>query len=62
MNNYYNTEISSTVKNTATRKNYRIRKIEGVPYVTLDRRTRVLFENPTGGAYINIKGSRVYFV
>lgn len=59
---YYNTEISSTVKNTVTRKIHRIRKIYSVPYVTVDRRTRVLFENPAGGAYINVKGSRIYFI
>lgn len=59
---YYDTEISTTVKNKATNKSHRIRKIKQVPYVTYNRRTRVLFANPIGGAYINVEGKRVFFL
>lgn len=60
MNDYYNTDVSTTVKHDG--KSYRIRKHYGVPYITYKRRTRVLYTNPVGGAYINVNGSRVYFL
>lgn len=56
---YYSTEISTTVRLGS--KLYRITKRKGVPYVTHKRKTRVLYRNPVGGAYINLQGSRVYF-
>lgn len=60
---YYNTEISTTVRDPNTKKLYRISLRNDVPYVTYRRRTRVLFANPVGGsAYINVKHVRVYFV
>lgn len=62
MNLYYDTNISSTVRNTADKKLHRISVRNQTPYVTYNRRTRVLFKNPVGGAYINIKHSRVYFL
>jgi flavorubredoxin len=56
---HYNTAISDTVRLGS--KQYRIRKHDGIPYITYKRKTRVLFSNPVGGAYVNIGGSRVYF-
>ena len=62
---YYDTNISTSVRKVGTNKLYRItqRKMGDtlVPYVTHERKTRVLFKNPVGGAYINLHGSRVYF-
>lgn len=62
---HYDTSISTSVRLTGTNKLFRItqRKMGDVlvPYVTYQRRTRVLFKNPVGGAYINLHGSRVYF-
>ena len=60
MNLYYNTEISDSVRNNG--KLYRISKRDGVPYITYRRRTRVLYTNPVGGSYINVNGSRIYFL
>lgn len=62
MTDYYNTEISDTVRLSAGGKFYRISKRKGVPYITYKRNTRVLFKSAVGGAYININGSRVYFL
>ena len=62
MTTYYNTAISATVRNTITKKIHRIRKIGDVPYVTYKRKTRVLFQNPVGGAFINVDHNRVYFL
>lgn len=62
MNKYYDTNISDTVIQQNSRKRYRISVRGGVPYITYARKTRVLFCNPVGGAYINIKGYRIYFV
>ena len=56
---YYNTDISGIVRLGS--KAYRISVRNKVPYVTYRRRTRVLFSNPVGGAFINVEGSRVYF-
>jgi len=60
--NYYDTQISTTVKSNITKKSHRISKRRGVPYITYNRKTRVLFANPIGGAYINLDGSRIYFL
>lgn len=62
MKTYYDTNISDTVRLGAGGKLYRISKRDGVPYITYQRKTRVLFTNPVGGAYINVEGSRVYFL
>lgn len=59
---YYDTRISDTVRYAGPGgKLYRISVREQVPYITHERRTRILFANPIGGAFINVKGSRVYF-
>ena len=58
--NYYDTNISNVVRQG--NKIYRIRKHYEVPYITYKRKTRVLFKGEVSGAYINIGGSRVYFV
>lgn len=60
--NYYNTTFFTHVRINGSTKLYRIRKHDGVPYITYKRKTRVLFKNPVGGAYINVYGTRVYFV
>ena len=62
MTDYYNTEISDTVRLGGGSKLYRISKRKGVPYITYKRNTRVLFSNPIGGAFININGTRIYFL
>lgn len=62
MNAHYNTNISDTVLLKATNKRYRISVRNQVPYITYNRKTRVLFSNPVGGAYVNVGRSRVYFV
>lgn len=62
MTDYYNTEISDTVRLSAGSKLYRISKRKDVPYVTYKRNTRVLFKSVVGGAYININGTRIYFL
>lgn len=62
MSTYYNTELSTTVRESVTKKLYRIRVHDKVPYITYKRKTRVLFKNEISGAYINIDGSRVYFL
>ena len=62
MTDYYNTEISDTVRLGVGGKLYRISKRKGVPYITYKRKTRVLFANPLGGTFINVGGTRVYFV
>ena len=62
MTDYYNTEISDTVRLGAGGKLYRISKRKGVPYITYKRKTRVLFANPIGGAFINVRGTRIYFL
>ena len=62
MTEYYNTEISDTVRLGAGGKLYPISKRKGVPYITYKRKTRVLFSNPIGGAFINIGGTRIYFL
>ena len=64
MTDYYNTEISDTVRLGAGGKLYRI-SVRGpgrTPYITYKRKTRVLFSNPIGGAFINIGGTRIYFL
>ena len=61
-NQYWNVNISNIVKSCATKKSHRIRVRHGTPYVTYERKTRVLFTNPVGGAYINVGGNRVYFL
>lgn len=60
---HYDTQISDTVRlsGSTSVKRFRIRKHNQVPYITYKRKTRVLFSNPVGGAYINVGGSRVYF-
>jgi hypothetical protein len=58
---YYDTNISDTVRLGPGGKLFHISKRDGVPYITYQRKTRVLFANPVGGAYVNIGGSRVYF-
>jgi hypothetical protein len=60
MSDYYDTRISTTVRHSG--KLYRIRKHNQVPYVTYNRRTRVLYKNYLGGAYINVNGTRIYFL
>ena len=62
MTDYYNTEISDTVRLGVGGKLYRIIERKGVPYITYKRKTRVLFSNPIGGAFINVGGTRVYFL
>jgi hypothetical protein len=64
MNTYYDTSISDSVRlaGGTSVKRYRIRKHNEVPYITYKRRTRVLFKNLVGGAYINVNGSRIYFL
>ncbi len=62
MTDYYNTAISDTVRLGAGGKLYRISKRKGVPYITYKRKTRVLFSNPIGGAFINVGGTRIYFL
>ena len=59
---YYDTALSTSVRINGSTKLYRIRKHDGVPYITYKRKTRVLFKGPVGGAYINVNGTRVYFV
>lgn len=59
---YFNTDIATSVRLTGTTKLYRISKRSGTPYITYKRKTRVLFANPIGGAYINVEGVRVFFV
>lgn len=61
-NTYYDTNISDTVRLGPNGKLFHISKRGGVPYITYERKTRVLFANPVGGAYINVHGSRVYFL
>lgn len=59
---YYNTAVSDTVQHPATNKRYRISKRKGVPYITYQRKTRVLFEGMLGfGAYVNVGGERIHF-
>ena len=60
--NYYDTNISTSVRLGAGGKLYRIRTRKGVPYITYKRKTRVLFKGPISGAFINVDGTRVYFV
>lgn len=62
MSDYYNTKISNTVRDCITKKLYRISVRNKIPYVTYKRNTRVLFKSAIRGAYININGSRVYFL
>ena len=61
-NEYYDTNISTTVRLPGTQKLYRIRTHSQVPYITYKRKTRVLFKGPISGAFINVDGTRVYFV
>ena len=61
-NEYYDTNISTSVRRGAGGKLYRIRTHNQVPYITYKRKTRVLFKGPISGAFINVDGSRVYFV
>ena len=61
-NEYYDTKISTSVRLTGTQKLYRIRTHKQVPYISYKRKTRVLFKGPVSGAFINVNGSRVYFV
>lgn len=58
---YYNTKISDTVR-TRGNKLYRISVRNGVPYITYNRSTRVLYQSPYGGAFINFYLGRVYFL
>lgn len=62
MSDYYNTQLSNTVRESVTKKLYRISVRNKIPYVTYKRNTRVLFKNEISGAYVNINGSRVYFL
>lgn len=59
---YYNTDISTSVRIATGKRLFRISKRNGVPYITFRRKTRVLFQNPVGGAFITIDGTRYYFV
>lgn len=61
-NEYYDTNISTSVRLSSSQKQYRIRIHKQVPYITYKRKTRVLFKGPISGAFINIDGARVYFV
>ena len=61
-NEYYDTNISTSVRLGVGGKLYRIRTHKQVPYITYKRKTRVLFKGPISGAFINVGGSRVYFV
>lgn len=61
-NEYYDTNISTSVRHGFCGKLYRIRTHNQVPYITYKRKTRVLFKGPISGAFINVDGSRVYFV
>lgn len=61
MSIYYDTRVSNSVR-AKNKKLYRISVRNKVPYITYDRKTRVLYRNGNfGGAYINIFGYRVYF-
>ena len=60
MTTYYDTTFSNTVKLNG--KLHRITMRNQVPYITYKRKTRVLYKNPIGGAYINVGPSRVYFL
>ena len=62
MNYHYDTRISSAVRFGAGGKLFHISVRNGTPYITYKRKTRVLFKSPTTGAYINVEGSRVYFL
>ncbi len=62
MSDYYNTQLSNTVRDCITKKLYRISVRNKIPYVTYKRNTRVLFKSRIRGGYININGSRVYFL
>ena len=59
----YFTGPCSTVYCTKTRKYHRVRVIRGVPYVTVKRNTRVLYQgiNPTTGM-IHLNGETVYLI
>lgn len=59
---YYDTRISETVRHNGTSKIHRIRKHDGVPYITFKRKTRVLFKSELTGAFVNVNGDRVYFL
>lgn len=58
---YYDTNISSTVRHTLSRKLYRISVRRDVPYITYKRKTRVLYKALVKGAYINVENVRIYF-
>lgn len=60
MSNYYDTKISDTVRGPGN-KLYRISVRNQVPYITYNRKTRVLYKNNFGGAVINIGYGQVYF-
>ena len=62
MSDYYNTQLSNAVRESVTKKLYRISVRKKIPYITYKRKTRVLFKNEISGAYVNIGGSRVYFL
>lgn len=61
-NEYYDTKISTSVRQSAGGKLYRVRTHKKVPYITYKRKTRVLFKGPVTGAFINVDGTRVYFI
>lgn len=61
MSNYYDTKISDTVRGPGNNL-YRISVRNQVPYITVYRKTRVLYKNIYGGAYVNIGETRVYFL
>lgn len=61
MASYFNHQLCSTVRDPFTKKLYRITVRYGVPYITYQRKTRVLFARDWGlGAYVNIYDTSVY--
>lgn len=62
MNDYYQNTGAGAVRDPVTGKQHRIRVHDQVPYITVTRKTRVLFQGPMGlGAFVNIDGEKVYF-
>lgn len=62
MSDYYNTQLSNAVRESVTKKLYRISVRKKIPYITYKRKTRVLFKGPISGAFINVNGTQVYFI
>lgn len=62
MSDYYDNPGASEVRNPVTHKNHRIRVHGGVPYITFNRKTRVLFKGPLGlGGEIHVNGDTIHF-